>query len=251
MSDLRGKNLIVTGAAGGIGTAVCRRLAADGACICATDLGEQALENLSGTLGLSKDRFVTVAADITKRQQVREVVALAINSFGALHGLANIASASTNKPLVDISDDDMALALNTGLWATFFFMQECYPHLRSTRGSIVNFGSSAAILGQPRNGAYAASKEAIRGISRTAVNEWGQDGIRVNVVLPFALTPAMKHWAKDNPDLYKQAEMSVPLRRIGDPDKDIAPLVAWLLADDSSYVSGQTIAADGGGVNLP
>jgi len=251
MSDLRGKNLIVTGAAGGIGTAVCRRLAADGACICATDLSEQTLEDLAGTLGLSKDRLVTVAADITKRPQVQEVVALAIASFGALHGLANIASASTNKPLVDISDDDMALALNTGLWATFFFMQQCYPQLKATRGSIVNFGSSAAILGQPRNGAYAASKEAIRGISRTAVNEWGQDGIRVNVVLPFALTPAMKHWAKDNPDLYKQAEMSVPLRRIGDPDKDIAPLVAWLMADDSSYVSGQTIAADGGGVNLP
>ena len=147
MSDLHGKNLIVTGAAGGIGTAVCRRLAADGACICATDLREQALEDLSGTLGLSKDRFVTVAADITKRPQVQEVVALAIASFGAPHGLANIASASTNKPLVDISDDDMALALNTGLWATFFFMQECYQHLKATRGSIVNFGSSAAILG--------------------------------------------------------------------------------------------------------
>ena len=251
MGDLHGKNLIVTGAAGGIGTAVCRRLAADGACICATDLSEQALEDLAGTLGLGKDRLLAVAADITKRPQVEEVVSRAIASFGALHGLANVAAASTNKPLVDISDDDMALALNTGLWATFFFMQECYPHLKATRGSIVNFGSGAAILGQPRNGAYAASKEAIRGISRTAVNEWGQDGIRVNVVLPFALTPAMEHWAKDNPDLYEQAKMSVPLRRIGDPDKDIAPLVAWLLSDESSYVSGQTIAADGGGVNLP
>lgn len=251
MASLEGKSLIITGAAGGIGSAICRRVAADGANICATDMTQDGLDRLTASLSLDKDHLVTIAADITEREQVQEVVALALRSFGAIHGLANVASASTNKLLVEVTDLDMALALNTGIWATFFFMQECYPHLRATRGSIVNFGSSAAIKGQPRNGTYAASKEAIRGLSRTAVNEWGQDGIRINIILPFAVTPAMERWGKENPDLYKQAEMGVPLRRIGDPEKDIAPLVAWLLSDDASYVTGQTIAADGGSVSLP
>ncbi len=251
MTTLQGKNLIITGAAGGIGSAICRRIAADGASICATDMTQEGLDRMAKSVGIGSDRLVTIPADITKREDVRKVVELAAGKFGSIHGIANVAMASTNKPIVEVTDADMELALNTGIWATFYFMQECYPYLKATRGSIVNFGSSAAIKGQPKNGSYAASKEAIRGLSRTAVNEWGPDGIRINIVLPFAVTPAMEQWAKDFPDLYRHAEQSVPLQRIGDPQGDIAPVVAWLLSDDSQYVTGQTIAVDGGNVCLP
>ena len=130
-------------------------------------------------------------------------------------------------------------------------MQECYPHLKQRGGSIVNFGSGAAISGQLKNGTYAAGKEAVRGMSRTAAREWGPDKIRINTVLPFASSPAMIQWSKDFPDLYKQSLEKVALGYAGDPRADIAPVITWLLSDESRYVTGQTIAIDGGQVIAP
>jgi NAD(P)-dependent dehydrogenase (short-subunit alcohol dehydrogenase family) len=111
--------------------------------VCATDMTQEGLDRVAASVGVKEDRFVAIPADITKREQVKQVVSKALSSFGPIHGLANVASASTNKALVDVTDPDMSLALNTGIWATFFFMQECYPHLKATGGSIVNFGSKA------------------------------------------------------------------------------------------------------------
>jgi NAD(P)-dependent dehydrogenase (short-subunit alcohol dehydrogenase family) len=251
MGNLTGVRAMVTGASGGIGSAICRRLAADGASICATDLTQEGLDQIGQSLNLGPDRWVATAADLTQRVEVKKVVASGVEAFGGLNALVNVASASRNKPVMETNDEDLALALNTGIWATFYAMQECYPHLKQSGGSIVNFGSSAAITGQPRNGAYAAAKEAIRGLTRTATHEWGQDGIRINVVLPFAVTPMMKMWAEQHPDLYAKAAAGPALRRIGDPDEDIAPVVSWLLSRDSQYVTGQTIAVDGGSIVLP
>lgn len=246
MDKLAGKVAIVTGATGGIGRAIVTELLNEGASVVATDLKQHALDELVGELGVDAARIGGIAADISQRPQVRRVVDLAIERFGRLDGLVNNASASRNKPLVECTDDDMALALNTSVWATFFFMQEAYPHLKVNGGSIVNFGSGAAIDGQPKNGTYAAGKEAVRGMTRTAVREWGPDRIRINVVLPFATSAAMIQWSKEFPDLYERSLKKVALGYAGDPLQDIAPVIAWLLSEESRYVTGQTIAVDGG-----
>jgi NAD(P)-dependent dehydrogenase (short-subunit alcohol dehydrogenase family) len=250
MGKLDGTVAIVTGATGGIGRGIVAALLRQGARVVATDLRQESLDAAVAELGAGEALFA-VPADITNRDDVHRVVAATIDRFGRLDGLVNNASASRNKLLVECTDDDMTLALNTSVWATFYFMQECYPHLKVRGGSIVNFGSGAAISGQPKNGTYAAGKEAVRGLTRTAVREWGPDKIRINVVLPFAASPAMLQWAKDFPDLYKNSLASLALGYAGDPEDDIAPVVAWLLSDESRYVTGQTIAVDGGQIVRP
>ncbi|MCU0760100.1 MAG: SDR family oxidoreductase [Steroidobacteraceae bacterium] len=251
MGKLAGKVAIVTGAAGGIGRGIVAELLGEGAKVVATDLRQDALDAAVAEWGADASRVATVAADIARRDDVRRVVQAAIERFGRLDGLVNNASASRNKPLLECTDDDLALALNTSIWATFYFMQEAYPHLKLQGGSIVNFGSGAAISGQPKNGTYAAGKEGVRGMTRTAVHEWGPDRIRINVVLPYATSPAMIQWSKDFPDLYARSLERVALGYAGDPRQDIAPVVAWLLSEESRYVTGQTIAVDGGQVVRP
>jgi NAD(P)-dependent dehydrogenase (short-subunit alcohol dehydrogenase family) len=246
MGKLAGKVAIVTGAAGGIGRGIVAELLQEGAQVVATDLKLDPLDAAMAEIGADPVRVATLSADIARREDVRRVVQAAADRFGRLDGLVNNASASRNKPLIECTDDDLALALNTSVWATFFFMQEAYPHLKVNGGSIVNFGSGAAISGQPKNGTYAAGKEAVRGMTRTAVREWGPDRIRLNVLLPFAASAAMIQWSKDFPDLYAKSLQNVALGYAGDPRQDIAPVVAWLLSEESRYVTGQTIAVDGG-----
>ena len=103
---------------------------------------------------------------------------------------------------------------------------------------------------QKNQASYAAAKEAIRGLSRVAANEWAQDGIRVNIVCPLALTEGVEKWKETNPEQYKEVAEQNPMQRFGDPQKDVAPVVAFLLSDDSQYMTGQTLMADGGDIKL-
>ena len=122
--------------------------------------------------------------------------------------------------------------------------------LKDNGGSIENFGSGSAMVGQPTQAAYASAKEAIRGLSRVTANEWEANNIRVNVVSPMALTDGVKAWSQAFPDLYEQSLTKVQLGRFGDPETDVAPVVAFLLSDDAKYVTGQTLMADGGANKL-
>lgn len=138
------------------------------------------------------------------------------------------------------------LSFATGFQATRNFMLAAYPQLATSGGSIVNFGSGAAITGQITQASYAAAKEAIRGLSRVVANEWAKDDIRVNIVSPMAMTQGVKAWSESAPELYQESLQKAPLGRFGDPATDVAPIVAFLLSDDSAYMTGQTLMADGG-----
>ncbi|WP_067797610.1 SDR family NAD(P)-dependent oxidoreductase [Actinomadura formosensis] len=245
---LQGKSAIVTGGASGIGGAITKLFVARGARVVVVDLQQEAGEALARELG---DAVVFLPGDVSDRAIADLAVATAVEHFGTLDVLVNNASASRQKPFEEQTDDDWSLAMDTSLYATRNFMLAALPELRKTgNASVINFGSGAGLDGQPNQASYAAAKEAIRGLSRVVANEWAPLNIRVNVVCPMALTAGVVQWAEARPEQYAQSAAKVPLGRFGDPDRDVAPIVAFLASDDAQYMTGQTLMADGGAIKL-
>src|SRR5690554_760789 len=247
MKNLEGQVIIVTGGAAGIGGAMTSELTERGASIIAVDLNEDAGKDKEAS---HPEKIAFLKGDISKESVANEAVALAVSKFGKLTGLVNNTHASRQKPLIELTEDDWALSMNTGLNGTLNFMKAAYPELKKTKGSIVNFGSGAGLLGQKNQGSYAAAKEAIRGLSRVAANEWAEEGIRVNVVCPLAFTDGVKQWKENFPEQYEEIISKNPMQRFGDPQKNVAPIVAFLLSSDSQYMTGQNLMADGGDIKL-
>lgn len=246
--QLQGQIVIVTGGAAGIGGAISRVLARRGAKVVAVDVNGAAGAALERECG---DDIVFLEGDVGLAETAEAAVALAVERFGGLTGVVNNAHASRQAPFVDLTPEMWELSFNTGFVATRNFMLAAYPHLKSAGGgSIVNFGSGAAIIGQRTQAAYASAKEAIRGLTRVVANEWAPDRIRVNIVSPMALTEGVEAWSKASPDLYAASLEKIPMGRFGDPEVDVAPIVAFLLSDDSIYMTGQTLMADGGANKL-
>ncbi|RXJ49703.1 SDR family NAD(P)-dependent oxidoreductase [Gelidibacter gilvus] len=247
MKNLKDHVVIVTGGAAGIGGAITTVLTKRGASVVAVDLNEEAGKEKEAS---NPEQIAFLKGDISKESVAKEAVKLAVSKFGKLTGLVNNAHASKQKPLMELTEADWALSMNTGLNGTLNFMKAAYPELKKSKGAIVNFGSGAALLGQKNQASYAAAKEAIRGLSRVAANEWAGDGIRVNIVCPLAFTEGVAQWKEAHPEQYEEVAGKNPMNRFGDPQKDIAPVVAFLLSADSQYMTGQTLMADGGDIKL-
>ena len=241
--QLANQVVIVTGGASGIGGAISRVLSERGARVVSVDINAEAGAKLKDDLG---DNVVFIEGDVSLKATAQAAVNEAVSTFGKLTGLVNNAHASRQAMFTELTDMSWEQSFNTGLLATRQFMEASYPHLKDKGGSIVNFGSGAAVVGQPTQAAYAAAKEAIRGLSRVVANEWAADNIRVNVVSPMAMTAGVEQWKEASPELYKQSLAKVPLGRFGDPEDDVAPVIAFLLSDDSQYMTGQTLMVDGG-----
>ena len=245
--QLQNKVVVVTGGAAGIGGAISRVIARRGAKVIAVDVNAEAGAALESELG---DQAVFIDGDVALPEVADLAVTTAVDRFGSLTGVVNNAHASRQAPFAELTPEMWDLSFSTGFVATRNFMLAAYPHLKEGGGSIVNFGSGAAIVGQPTQAAYAAAKEAVRGLSRVVANEWAGDDIRVNVVCPMAMTEGVVAWSQAAPELYEQSLRKVPLGRFGDPQADVAPIVAFLLSDDSQYMTGQSIMADGGANKL-
>lgn len=247
MENLKGKVVIITGGAAGIGGAITSVLMERGASVVAVDIDEEAGER---KVKENPDKIAFLKGDISKESVAKEAVALAISRFGKVTGLINNGHPSVEKSILDHTDEDWALSINAGFYATLYFMKAAYPELKKSKGAIVNFGSVAAIKGNVEQASYVAAKEAIRGLSRVAANEWAKDEIQVNVISPLALTEGLARWKETSPEEYEKVASKVPMKRFGDPRKDIAPAVVFLLSDDSRYMTGQTIMVDGGSTML-
>jgi NAD(P)-dependent dehydrogenase (short-subunit alcohol dehydrogenase family) len=159
----------------------------------------------------------------------------------------NAIATNEPKPLMDITSDDYDLVFDVGPRATFFLMQAAYPTMKAAGGGvIVNLGSGSGTGGQSQFAAYGAAKEAIRGMSKAAALEWGSDNVRVNVICPFADSPGVQFWQDVAPKDFDRALRAVPLKRVGRTREDIGAVVAFLVGDDGTFITGQTIMVDGG-----
>ena len=248
MERLKGHVTIITGGGKGIGYGLAQAFASEGSDLVITGRTESRL--LSAKERLEKEfgvRVLPIVADGADEQAIRNVVEKTIETFGRINTLVNNAQVSkSGLPLIEHSREDLDLAIHSGLYAAFFYMRECFPYLKKTKGSVINFASGAGLFGKLGQSSYAAAKEGIRGMSRVAAAEWGPDGVRVNVVCPLAMTESLQEWKENYPELFEKTIQGIPLGRFADPRNDIGRVCVFLASDDASYVTGETITLQGG-----
>ncbi len=247
MGKLDGKTAIVTGAGQGVGRGIALALAKEGAAVVVTGRTTDKCLRTADEIKALGGRALPVTCDVRRRDQVQATVAAAVKEFGTIDILVNSAQDKRDNVLFeDTTDDDMALALESGLLATFYFMQACFPHLKERGGKIINLGSAAGTEGAAGWTAYAAAKEGIRAITRVAAREWGKHNINVNAICPLANSPNFQAWAEASPDMLNIMLMMVPMGRVGDCENDIGRAAVFLASPDSDYITGHTMMVDGG-----
>jgi len=248
MKRLQGNVTIITGGGKGIGYGLAQAFANEGSDLVITGRTESRLiaakEKLEAEFGV---RVLPIVADGADEAAIKNVVAKTIEEFGKITTLVNNAQVSkSGLPLVEHSREDFDLAIFSGLYAAFFYMRECFPYLKESKGSVINFASGAGLFGKLGQSSYAAAKEGIRGMSRVAAAEWGPDGVRVNVVCPLAMTESLQEWKQNYPELFAKTIQGIPLGRFADPRNDIGRVCVFLASDDASFVTGETITLQGG-----
>lgn len=246
MKSLSGKVAIVTGGAKGIGEAVVRRFAADGAKVVIADMDTECGNALAAELNTP-----FVACDVASETDVRNVMDFTDRTFGRLDILVNDAAWQLNKPLLETTTAEFERVMNVNVTGTFQFMREAanYMIAKQIHGAIVNFSSTFAVVGSPGYLAYHASKGAISSMTRAAAIALLPHNIKVNAVAPGTTdTPGLHDGARDTGN---EAEGLAgflalqPLKRFGKPE-EIANVVRFLAGEESDYIRGATVMADGG-----
>ena len=250
MGILDGKTAIVTGGGQGVGRGIALALAREGAAVVLAGRTRATLEAVRQEIEAADGRAAVGVCDITRADEVDALIAHAITSFGGINILVNNAALVPHGTILGISEDLVNAAWQAGPVATMRLMRQCHPHLCGG-GVIINVSSGIAISATaPNRSAYAMVKSALNALSRAAAMEWAPDGIRVNTIMPFALTDAVERFLQNEPEHANTVVASVPLRRIGDPELDIGRAVVFLAGPDSGYLTGATLPLDGGSAHL-
>ena len=261
MGYLTGKTVIITGGGravlsdgrcGSIGYGIATAFAKEGANLVITGRNvkklldaQEELERLYGVKVLPIQADVSAGAD--NEAVVKNVVKQTVDTLGSIDVLINNAQASASGvTLADHTLDQFDLAIYSGLYAAFHYMQACYPYLAQAKGSVINFASGAGLFGNYGQCAYAAAKEGIRGLSRVAATEWAKDGINVNVICPLAWTAQLEQFQKAYPDAFAKNVHTPPMGHFGDPELEIGRVCVQLAHPDFKYLTGETLTLEGG-----
>jgi NAD(P)-dependent dehydrogenase (short-subunit alcohol dehydrogenase family) len=249
VGTLQGASVLVTGAASGIGRATALHLATLGAMLALVDRDDEALAAVATEVseaGRGEIAALAIPGDVTDRAQVDHAVEQALKAFGTLSGAVNCAGVEGARArLIDQGDDDFDRVVSVNLRGTFLCLRRELAVMSSQgNGSIVNIASAAGLRPGPGMPVYAATKAAVVSLTRSAAQDHGPDGVRVNAVCPGSVrTPMTQRLRGPGADLVSMD--AAPLRRSGRPE-EIADVIAWLLSEASSYVTGAAIPVDGG-----
>lgn len=246
MGELEGAVALVTGAGQGVGRGIAYALAQSGAQVAVAGRTLDKVEETAGEICRRGGQAQAFLCDVTDLGQILALVDDVVGHFGRLSILVNNAQIPVHGRLLDLPESEYKDGMDSGPLATWRLMRACHPHL-SGGGSIVNMGSAAGVRWDPSGyGGYAAAKEAIRSLTRVAACEWASDGIRVNAILPLALSPALADWVKQRPEEAQEYLRTVPLGRFGDAETDIGPAAVFLCSDAAKYITGHSMPVDGG-----
>jgi len=234
---------IVTGAGSGIGAATAKRLASEGASVVVADWNEEAAASVAAAIEGARGRAVAVKCDVSKKADADAIVRKAIEAFGGLHVLVNNAGITRDGFAKKLAEEKWDEVLAVNLKGTFLCCQAAMiPMMEKNSGRIVNT-ASIAVLGNPGQANYAASKAGVIGLTRTLALELSRNQITVNCVAPGATDTAMFNGVPD--EIRQQIVGRIPLKRMAKPE-EVAALHAFLASDDAAYITGQVIFCDGG-----
>ncbi len=242
---------VVTGAASGIGLAISRRLASDGASVALVDLDADAAERAAADLRGEGARAIGAGADVSDRASVEKALDKARSEFGPIEIMVTSAGISINAPFLDITLEDWNRVIDVNLTGTFHCLQLAVPDMIARGwGRIVTISSSSAQTGAPTMAHYSASKGGVVVLTKTLALELGQYGITVNTIPPrMVVTPMMLAapfaTGANGDEVLKQMAARSPVRRLGVPE-DIAAATAFLCSEEASYITGQVIGVNGG-----
>lgn len=250
--DYTGRVVVLTGAGGGIGSAMAKKFASLGARLALLDVSEQYVRKTAERLALDPKDTFCAAADVSDEASVKQVIAAVMERFGQIDVLVNAAgipgpSARTE----DYRFEDVKKVYGVNVFGTFLMMQNVLPHMQAQhRGAILNFGSVSGMFGYPYEIAYGSSKAAIIYMTKNAANENGGNGVRINSVSPgWVKTGMMKTIVESYKDVgIENSSDNVtlgPMGRAGTPE-EIANVAAFMCSDEASYVNGSNFLVDGG-----
>jgi len=245
--ELSGRRIMITGAATGIGAAAVAVLADAGAHIVATHHKTTPPDGLAATW---------LQCDVRDTSSVQAAVAEAVKTLGGLDVLVHAAGLWQSGIPGSIDVDDLDHVMATNFTSTVLTNQSAFHTMKNTGGQILNFASSEGVMGSPISAGYAASKAAVAAWTRSAAKAWASHGVTVNALAPAVNTPGADRVREFlGPDaeafLDKQLQMSIPLGgKLGDPDRDLGPVLKFLCGDGAGFITGQLLAVDGGLVML-